>query len=109
MAEIEIDLSNLSFQELEELSKSIDKEMHRRQTEEKRNIRKQMKELAARVGMSPEEILGVEPKKKARPQAKAKYQHPEDPELTWSGRGKHPNWINELLEQGKTLEDLEIQ
>ncbi len=37
-----------------------------------------------------------------------KYRHPEDSSVTWTGRGRKPKWILELLEQGKTLEDLEI-
>lgn len=109
MAELRIDLSEFSYQELEDLSKDIDNEKHRRRTEERKNVKRQMKELAASVGMSPEEILGIEPGKKAKPRAKAKYQHPENPELTWSGRGKRPKWVNEFLEQDRTLEDLEIQ
>lgn len=68
-----------------------------------------MKKLAASVGMSPEEILGIEPDKKAKTRAEPKYQHPENPELTWTGKGKRPKWINEILEQGKTLKDLEIK
>lgn len=110
MAELEIDLSNFSYQELQDLSEKLDQEMHRRRTEEKKHVRKQIKELAASVGMSPEEILGVNgPQKKAKTRAKPKYQHPENPELNWSGRGKRPKWVNQLLEQEKSLEDLEIR
>ncbi|MBO9468145.1 H-NS histone family protein [Tropicibacter sp. R15_0] len=37
-----------------------------------------------------------------------KYRHPENPALTWSGRGRKPKWFVEALEQGKTPEDLAI-
>jgi H-NS histone C-terminal domain len=31
------------------------------------------------------------------------YRHPEDDTLTWSGRGRRPLWLNELLAQGVEL------
>ena len=36
----------------------------------------------------------------------AKYVNPDNPEQTWSGRGRRPQWISEALESGRTLEDL---
>jgi len=33
-------------------------------------------------------------------------QHPEDPDVTWSGRGRKPAWIVEWIERGKPIEDL---
>lgn len=30
---------------------------------------------------------------------RVKYQHPENPELKWSGRGKTPKWLEEAFEQ----------
>ena len=38
----------------------------------------------------------------------AKYRNPDNPALTWSGRGKRPAWVNEALAAGKTLEDLAV-
>lgn len=38
----------------------------------------------------------------------ALYAHPFEPSLTWTGRGRKPVWVIEMLEQGKTLEDLRI-
>ena len=35
-----------------------------------------------------------------------KYRHPDDPALTWSGRGKRPLWVVEYLATGKSLDDL---
>ncbi len=32
-----------------------------------------------------------------------KYRHPENTEITWSGRGRKPAWIVEGLEAGKSL------
>lgn len=38
----------------------------------------------------------------------AKYRHPENPDLTWSGRGRRPAWIREAVEAGRALSDFEI-
>ncbi|WP_407690599.1 H-NS histone family protein [Rhodophyticola porphyridii] len=37
-----------------------------------------------------------------------KYRHPDNPSITWTGRGRRPTWINEALAAGKSLEDFEI-
>ncbi len=38
-----------------------------------------------------------------------KYRNPNDPSQTWTGRGRQPRWVAELLSQGYTLEQLKIQ
>lgn len=38
--------------------------------------------------------------------AKATYCHPDDPKLTWSGKGRQPKWLKEFLADGKSIEDL---
>lgn len=42
--------------------------------------------------------------KKQRPTVP--YQHPEDNDLTWSGRGRKPKWVQDWIANGGTLEDL---
>ena len=102
----DIDFTQLSKRELLELSKNINKEIKRREVEDKKNILLKMKELAASVGMTVEEIIEKTPQKKTK--GEPKYQNPDDPTQTWTGRGKRPGWLNEQLERGKTLEELEI-
>lgn len=103
----EIDLNNFSTSELEELAKSIDKELKRREIEKRRNVKAQIRELAASLGMTPEEVLGIESAKKATYKV-PKYQNPDNPEQTWTGKGKRPAWLKEALAQGKSLEDLRV-
>ena len=38
----------------------------------------------------------------------AKYRNPDDPDQTWTGRGKRPNWLQKRLEQGANLSDFAI-
>ena len=36
-----------------------------------------------------------------------KYVHPENPELSWTGKGRQPKWVEFYLSNGGTLEELE--
>lgn len=99
-----IDLSKLSIEELEALARDAETEIVNRRAAEKERVLNQMRELAASIGMTPEELLREG--RGASPAAAAKYRHPDNPGLTWSGRGKRPTWVNEALAAGKTLDDL---
>jgi DNA-binding protein H-NS len=50
------------------------------------------------------ELVGTETKSSRAPAA-AKYRHPENPALTWSGRWRKPQWFVEALAAGKNSED----
>lgn len=42
------------------------------------------------------------------PKVHPKYQNPQRPEETWSGRGKQPRWLVEALSSGMKIEDFKI-
>ena len=100
-----IDLENMSADELQKLIADAQKALKtvdaRRRAEAKRAA-----ELAAKeFGFTLDEVLTAGPKgSKGAP----KYANPADPSQTWTGRGRKPNWVNEALESGKTLEDLAL-
>ena len=66
--------------------------------------------LAKAKGYSLDELLGGrEVKVKvAGTKVKAKYRHPANPELQWTGRGRQPKWVAEWLAGGNALEALVI-
>lgn len=37
-----------------------------------------------------------------------KFRNAEPPHQTWSGRGRQPHWMRELLARGKSIEDVRI-
>lgn len=39
----------------------------------------------------------------------ARYAKPDDPSVTWTGRGRNPNWVKAHLAAGRPLTDLEIR
>ncbi|MFO1350986.1 MAG: H-NS histone family protein [Gammaproteobacteria bacterium] len=99
-----VNLEKLSVAELRELAKDVERELAKRQRVEVKKTLSQMKELAAGIGMSVEEVI-----RHSGSKGQAKYQNPAQPEQTWTGRGKRPGWMAQLLQQGKELEDLEIK
>lgn len=101
-----MELDKLSYAELVALKNKVDNEIKSREHEEKARAKKQIVELARAHGLSIEEVLGKggAPRKPVE----AKYRHPQHPELTWTGRGRKPVWVQELLAAGKTLQDIAI-
>jgi len=123
-----IDLSTLSSDELKDLSKRVSKEIRIRAVREAKEAERaavektkelflQMRDLAAKHGMSVEDVIAGGAKKRRRrgtgaattgPKSPPKYRNPKDPEKTWTGKGRKPGWIVEALEKGKKLKDFEI-
>lgn len=102
------DLSGLSVSELEELRTELDTLIETKRAGEAARLAEELQEKAAAAGVDVDAVLANLTGKKRRAKAQPKYQHPTNQKLTWTGRGKKPKWIVELLDQGKSLESLEI-
>lgn len=103
-----INPEKMSTRALRELSSSIAQELQRRQKDEVKKTAARMKALAADLGMSVDEILGYGKKGNGQ-KSPARYQHPKNPKLSWTGKGRQPAWFKELVSQGSSLEELEIE
>lgn len=42
------------------------------------------------------------------PPVAVKYRHPQNAELTWTGRGRQPKWMESYLADGGKIEDLVV-
>ncbi|KON82193.1 H-NS histone family protein [Azoarcus sp. PA01] len=118
-----MDLATLSLTELRRLQSKVETEIRRRSDNTRRELIKKMQKMAADEGLSLTDLIGSAPasedkrspgKRKAKPAAKknspipAKYRHPENPSVGWSGRGRKPQWVVDWLAQEKPLVELEI-
>lgn len=101
-----MELQKLSYADLLNLRTQVETEIKSREHEEKAKAKKQIMELAKAHGLSVEEVLGKTGG--VRKPVEPKYCHPQNAELTWTGRGRKPVWVQELLNSGKSLEDLAI-
>ena len=99
------DLEKLSLEELKKLQKDVASAIASFEARRLADARVVLEEKARELGVSIDEVFsGKAPKKKA----KAKYRHPENPSLTWSGKGRQPKWYVELKESGVAEEELLI-
>lgn len=101
------DLEALSLSDLKKMQKDVAKAIATFEDRQKAEARTKVEALARDLGYSLAELLGTETKSSRAPSV-AKYRHPENPALTWSGRGRKPQWFVEALEEGKTEGDLAI-
>lgn len=101
------DLEALSLTELKKMQKDVAKAISTFKDRQKAETRAKVEAFARDLGYSLAELVGTETKTSRAPAA-AKYRHPENPGLTWSGRGRKPQWFVEALEAGKTASELAI-
>ncbi|OQS31876.1 H-NS histone family protein [Chromobacterium haemolyticum] len=101
-----MELSKLEFTALIALQADVTSEIKRREVEEKSKAKKQILELARAYGLKVEDVLNKETA--VRKPVEAKYRHPDDSSLTWSGRGRKPTWVQAWIDGGKALEELAI-
>jgi DNA-binding protein H-NS len=101
------DLEALSLSELKKMQKDVAKAISTFEDRQKAEARAKVEALARDMGYSLAELVGTETKSSRAPAA-AKYRHPENPALTWTGRGRKPQWFVDALAAGKTANDLVI-
>ena len=103
-----MNLAEMSLQELTALSRDIDKAIKSYEARKLAEARAALEAKARELGVSLEAILGVKsPRKKSA--VSAKYAHPENPALTWSGRGLTPKWVKAYEALGGSRDDLLIK
>jgi DNA-binding protein H-NS len=102
----EFDVEALSLKELKTLQKDLAKAISTFEDRQKSDARSKLEVIAKKMGYSLAELVGTEVKPTRAPAAK--YRHPDNADLTWSGRGRKPLWFVAALDAGKSLEDLAV-
>ncbi len=101
-------LEKMSLDELKNLRKELDKAIAGYEARQRRAALAAAEAAAREAGFSLSELTaGVKSSRKSS-SAPPKYRHPENPALTWSGRGRQPSWFRDLTKEGTAREDLEI-
>ncbi|MCH2077073.1 MAG: H-NS histone family protein [Rhodobacteraceae bacterium] len=97
-----IDLTGLSKGELQKLRKEVDKAIVNYDARAKQDALAVLESKAKELGFSLSELTGsVKKTKSINP---PKYRNPSDPALTWTGRGRQPQWIKDALAAGENLD-----
>lgn len=101
----DINIADLSVDQLNKLKADIEvASQHRRQTE-LLDVRGKLDDLIDNSPFTLEEVLEA---RKLRKPVAPKYRNPNDADMTWTGRGRRPRWVDECLDSGQSLEDLAI-
>lgn len=130
------DLQSLSLKDLKKLQEKVEKEIAKRSDQSRKTLHKKILKLAEAEGLDINEFLPridkePQPRRKKAPVVKAKaskvkapktpkapkapkapaqvapkYFSRIDPNITWSGRGRQPEWVRTWIENGGMLEEL---
>ena len=110
-----IDLKGMSRKELEKLKAKIEKALQKLDAQDRKAALAAAEKAAAAHGFSLAEITsGTAPKKAAPPKSAAKapsppkFRNPENPEQTWSGKGRQPAWYKSAVAAGVSTDDLKV-
>jgi len=99
------DLNSMSLDELKKLRKDVDAAIRSFEDRKKKAALAELEAKAAELGFSLNDLTGAARGRKVNP---PKYRHPENPTLTWSGRGRQPDWYKDLVNSGTDPESLLI-
>ena len=100
-------LNSLSLAELKQLQKDLTKAITGFDDRKKAEARAALEALAKERGYTLAELAGMAVTRK-RTEATPKYRHPENADVTWSGRGRTPHWFKAYIAAGHSPESLEI-
>lgn len=103
-----IDLSGMSRKELISLRDKVDGAIKAAEQRERQEALKAAEKAAAEYGFSLSELSGEGRRSTKGTKAQAKYRNPANPEQTWSGRGRKPQWVHDAIQAGADISDLEI-
>jgi DNA-binding protein H-NS len=97
---------NMPLEELWKFYEQVWTALDAKVQQEKYDLERRIELLAQRMGRDPRE-----PRLRIRrpyPKVQPKFRNPHAPSITWSGRGKQPRWVTELLAKGENLEKLRV-
>lgn len=117
----EIDLSELSVDQLKNMSQQIDEELKNKEREEIINCYEGMEAQARALGFATlsdlyakyTEYKAEMKKTKSRSPVEPIYRNKDNEKETWTGRGKPPRWLNNIakergVEVSEILEEFRI-
>ncbi|MGE0701007.1 MAG: H-NS family nucleoid-associated regulatory protein [Hyphomicrobiaceae bacterium] len=106
MAAINVD--KLPLKELLDLEARVKKAIGAAREREKSEVRQEMMALAQKRGLSITEIFGGTRGGAKGGKVAIKYRNPDNPDDTWTGRGRQPKWLVAALKKGAKVEDFAL-
>ena len=95
---------------LKEMRKTVDRAISNYETRKRKEALSAIEQAAKEHGFKLSDLVADQKpgrgKRSGEAGGEAVYVNPENPEETWSGRGRRPRWVNDALTAGRALEDL---
>jgi len=104
-----INLDEMSLADLRKLQKDVEKAIVTFTERQKRAALAAAEAAVKDMGFNLAELVGTAKPLRSKSALAAKYRHPENPSLTWSGRGRKPGWIHEALNAGQSIDSFLIR
>jgi DNA-binding protein H-NS len=103
-----VDIKNLNHNQLTELIAKAQTRQAELQKEKVATLRDKINAMIKAEGFTFDDVFGQRAprSKRAGTTVAAKYRNPDNPEQTWSGRGKRPRWFSDALKAGRKDSDL---
>lgn len=105
-----MDLSQYSLPELRQMQTDAAILIKQREKEQITELQDKIAALIDESGLSRVEVLTplLTRPRKARAPSSVRYQNPANKGQVWLGRGKRPQWLQDLLAQGHSPESLQV-
>jgi DNA-binding protein H-NS len=108
-----LNLDSMSVDEMWQLHEEISRVLSVRLTSEKRELERRLEQLRRDKQVPSLKSAGgmkdaARAPRRKYPRVYPKYQNPQEPSETWSGRGKTPRWLVAALKTGHKLEDFAL-
>jgi DNA-binding protein H-NS len=100
-------INGLELPYLVELAKCLEQHIEQRRKADIFDARRKIEAIARNVGLTMDDLLNT-PISGTKGHLPPNYADPNNPDRTWSGLGRKPNWIREYENQGITLDQLRI-
>lgn len=111
----EQDFSKMSRAEILTMMTALQEQADRKREERRSELKEEIQRLLQEDGFTLEDIFGGRGDKqgktprKLRGAATVRYADPQNPENTWTGRGRKPNWLTGALDAGMAMDDFVVQ
>ncbi len=98
-----LNIEPLTVQALRALQKDTEKQIKLKETEDRKRVVKELRQLAKDNGYDLDDLMRKASKTGPKGKLPAKYKDP-DSDTTWSGKGTTPKWAKPYKDQGRMVE-----
>ena len=102
-----MNLSTMTMVELRNLQDKIEQEIGSRERQDLSKAREQIMAIAQQAGIPLKQLIldGLHPR---TGKVAVRYRNPDNAAEQWTGRGRHPLWVKNWVDSGKSIDLLRV-